>query len=112
MKGSMYLGLNLMLMLCSLSAFANNSTQSHKLPVRGNPVYLENPGTIYIVPDSYQTSSEGNFVILDNVKHVCYLAEQPELRALNKKIITAEIKGSMLYWTCYQFDPNYFIITP
>ena len=112
MKTFMQTGLNCILMFFSLTVFAHIPTHSHKIPITGYPVYLENPRSVYLVPDSFETSTEGNFVVLDNVKHVCYLLPQSELNALNKKIIATNIRGVMLYWTCYQFDPNYFIIIP
>ncbi|MBL7527349.1 hypothetical protein [Legionella bononiensis] len=112
MKTIRHIGLNLIFMLCSLSVCAHIPTHSHKIPVTGYPVYLDNPRSMYLVPDTFETSVDGNFVTIDNVRHVCYLLPQPELNALNKKIITTNIKGVMLYWTCYQFDPNYFIIIP
>ncbi|CAM2943676.1 hypothetical protein [Legionella worsleiensis] len=103
---------SLILFLGSLSAFALSPVHAHKIEVTGYPIHLENPRSTYLVPNYFETGNGANFVTLDNQKHVCYLKPQPELSALDNKIIAVEVKGSLLYWTCYEFDTNYFIIKP
>lgn len=104
------------LILFSLAAFAyssiNASTLANKITVTGYPVFLDDRGGVYLVPNTYLTSSDDNLVILNNVKHVCYIKPQEKLNALDKKKITVNIRGLSVQWICYKYDENYFIYSP
>lgn len=96
----------LVLMLFSFSSFAD------KISIKGEPVALFKNGDIYSVPDTYNTSTEYNFVTLENSRKVCFQKPQPDLNALNVEVINVQIRGYVSRWVCYNYDETYFTVTP
>jgi hypothetical protein len=96
----------IVLMLLSFSSFAD------KISVRGEPVALAKIGDVYYVPDTFTTSTQYNYVTLNNEKKICYGKPQPNLSALNVEVINVNIRGFKSQWTCYNYDETYFTATP
>jgi hypothetical protein len=101
--------LNVIALLLMLFSF---STCADKISIKGEPVLLYEKGGVYFVPETYNASSQYNYVTFDNSKKVCYQVPQPQLSALNMKVIDVNFRGKQYRWICYNFDATYFTETP
>ena len=93
-------------MLFSITSFAD------KLVIKGAPIMLYEQGGVYYTPDTYTTTTTYNYVTIGGTQNVCYLQPQPALSVLNNQLISVNIRGQTVQWTCYNYDENYFTVSP
>lgn len=105
MKIKIIYALLLTLIVFSLPSLAK------RIIIHGYPVQLHANGTYYDFPDYYfynHPESNYHFVILNEVRRVCYLSKKPEFAPLDSVRIILEIKEQKLPWYCYIYNPRFF----
>lgn len=100
--------LSLTLLSISLPSFAD------KVVITGDPVTLEQRGDVYYVPSNYVTTTTTayHYVSIGGKNSICYPEQQPNLASLDMQVINVNIGGKQSQWTCYNYDDNYFTVTP
>ncbi|KTD16245.1 hypothetical protein [Legionella jordanis] len=99
---------SLLLAVFSVSSFAD------KVVITGEPVVLEQKGDVYYLPEKYTTttSTSYHYVTVGGTNRVCYAEAQPSLASLNTQVISVNMGGQTVQWTCYPYDETYFSVSP
>lgn len=87
------------------------STYADKVIITGEPVLLEQHGTLYSLPQSYKPTTSYYYVTLGGMNRVCYLDRQPTLGNLDMQTIDISSEGKTIQWFCYAYDASIFEIT-
>ncbi|WED44028.1 hypothetical protein [Legionella cardiaca] len=102
--------------LLSISAFLlliiSFPSLADKVVISGSPVVLEQRGEVYYVPQTYTATTSYHYVTVGGVDKVCYGEAQPTLASLNGQVISVELGGKQVQWTCYPYDEAYFTVQP
>lgn len=93
------------LMLISISSYAE------RLIITGEPVHLEEHGSVYYLPEDYEPGPY-HFVTLGSTTSVCFSHSQPYLSALMEQNVIVDIGGREVQWVCYHYDDRYFMLSP
>ncbi len=94
------------LMALSFPLFAD------KVVITGEPVTLEQQGSVYVTPKGYVSKTSYHYVNVDGTKRVCYLEKQTTLTSLDPVVLDVTVDGHSAKWTCYSFDETYFEVAP
>jgi len=97
---------SLALMAASFQTFAD------KIVITGEPVILEQQGSVYTLPKDYTTTESYYYVSMNGTKSVCYLEKQTTLTSLNATVVSVNVNGQPVQWNCYPVDETYFQVTP
>lgn len=97
----------LFLMMFSITSFADD-----KITITGEPVVLEHHDNVYHVPTGYTVTHDYHYVTVDGTNRVCYLEKKPTLETVNVMPINVVVDGSTHEWYCYEYNPQFFAITP
>ena len=96
----------LCLMMLSFSSFAD------KVMLTGQPVVLEQKGDMYVVPATYKSTTDYNYVTIGGKNRVCYLEKQPALASLDVMTVNVDVGGTTAAWNCYEYSADYFDVAP
>ncbi|KTC64881.1 Uncharacterised protein (plasmid) [Legionella adelaidensis] len=95
------------LMCASFSSFAE------KVVITGEPVILDKRGDVYYVPSTVTASTTTyHYVTVDGTNRVCYADPQPQLASLGLMAIQVNVGGTTATWNCYEYNTEYFTVTP
>ena len=104
MKRMMITVLVLSSVLLSMTAFAD------RMVLSGRPTgLLSHPG-FYTFPSSYRITPGYRFIVLNNVRRVCFMNIMPQFSSLDVLPLMFQEQGIQVQWNCYQYDPRFFEI--
>jgi hypothetical protein len=83
---------------------------AEKILITGKPVELEVNKGNYTFPDTYIDRNKGyHYILLMRIERVCFLREISSLENLDKISILIVDDKRTLPWTCYRYNPNFFV---